>query len=712
MARFEEWVRCPMPQRSRNRDDLDMMSGGLQGGIAAARRVLALAAVAAAVAGLAPAVPAGAVPPPAFTTLAPGQRARLHETLPVQVVLVGYEPDVVPEETLREYLPGTARPIDRSRAARAILQQLGDDATWATPGVAEIVVAHELGLTYTFDHTVVYADDVYEDAFFGYLTSIGREESDVTGYDISLYQFLYNQQPGRALDITDNLVVDAVSVERWLLEHPAPGIDPDRDTVVLVNWWGRDDFRFHEYQVPGDPQSETGVQMGETYWSTRLIGWGGTGPHDEESGFGRESRTWFHDLSAGPDWRSGGWVIDDPLGFGPDPSWQTIFPPAWEYLTGHALDRWPLPDALGAITRFVAVNLLFAASPLYGTDADARMDQDIELDVTVYGDHGRPLLTPALLAQEIGDLLGTTPRVDVSRQGLTGTPAQCFEAFVGAQRCRPETDPAVYPSDADFFVAAEREIRQWRDGSAAYEAPGFVYAATGRPKWLGFADENWTDGTRTAVYSLPTQESLAAGLGATSALIHEYGHHFGVGHSHDGYETEWGPYAYRAGDDEFGVFFFAWVGDEVSSVMTYLDLNNDFSQFDLDNFRRWQAARYLRAGNLIAADVLASRQAAAGRPALASADASFTAAQRALDAHDYATAEARAAAGYRSVREAATAARVAVDTMDRWAMTPHGRWHGHPSVAAHSPSTDPVDARAGAAEPPADLLARFEATTD
>src|SRR4051812_35830089 len=56
------------------------------------------------VAGLGPVRPAAAVSP-SFTTLQPGKAAHLSEKLPVQIVLVGYEPQNVPEDVLREYLP-------------------------------------------------------------------------------------------------------------------------------------------------------------------------------------------------------------------------------------------------------------------------------------------------------------------------------------------------------------------------------------------------------------------------------------------------------------------------------------------------------------------------------------------------------------------------------------------------------------------------------
>lgn len=636
-----------------------------------------------------------------FTTLDPGRAPRLTEEIPVQIVMLGYEQDVVPVEWFREYLTNYARPSDRARTYRTIENYFGH-SNWTWADVPRSLV-HELGLHYSFDHSVTYADAAYEDRFFDYLLTIGVNESDFTGADVSLMQFLYNQQPSRKFDITDNLVIDPAKVERWLLDNPAPGVDPSRNTVVFVNWWGRDDFRFHEYEVAGEAQSETGVNFAKKLWTTRMIAWGGTGAHDEESSHGRPSRTWFHDLSAGPDWRTGGWVLDDNFGgFGPDPNWQVAFPPVWEYALGGAQDRWLLPDALGTIARFVAINLFFAASPLYGTDTDAQMSDDVELDVTVYGDVA---LTPRILREELGDLLGNDPRLELTPAPYAGTPAQCHQNFLDLARCRPETDPSTYPVDANFFGSAERELPKWRDRSAGYEAPGFVYQADRVRRWIAFADENWTDGSRTATHTMLGPTTFARGNGTTTTMVHEYGHHFGVSHSHDGYETEWGPNGYSANNPLYGVFYFTWVGNEVSSVMSYLDVEGDFSQFDVDNYQRWQAIRHLRAANLIAGDVVKSARASAASAHLSRADASFTAAQAALDAHDYPRVASLAAEGYRHARAAAAAAKVAIPRVDPFAMAAPGSWRGTSPKQHFGPASEPVEDHS--AMVPGDLLARF-----
>ena len=149
--------------------------------------------------------------------------------------------------------------------------------------------------------------------------------------------------------------------------------------------------------------------------------------------------------------------------------------------------------------------------------------------------------------------------------------------------------------------------------------------------------------------------TVANGYGLTATMIHEYGHHSSLSHPHDGYDpasgVDFGP---------TGETFFAWLGDETNSVISYIDLNWDFSQFDRDNSARHRAAGYALVANRVAADVVASRDAGLAAGDLARADDRLAAAQAALSAHDYPAMLAQAAAAYRDVRAGAAAAGVRV----------------------------------------------------
>lgn len=632
-----------------------------------------------------PLAAAGAVPP-AYATLQPGRPAHLTETIPIQVVLLGYEPEDVTEDQFDPWLSSGSRPLVRNIEYRG-----GHE---------------ELGLEYTYDYTFVRTDTAYEDAFFGFLSSIGVPQEQVNGRDVSYAQFLYNLQQTRSLDVTDNITIDAVAVERWLVEHPAPGVDPARNTVVFVNWWGRDDFRFHDYHAPaGEVGYGTTVDWSQEYDRT-LMAWGGTGANDEESGFGRPSRTWFHDLSAGPDLYTGGWILDSTFGFPIDTTTDYWLPPIWEYGTasGFRLHEW-IGEDLAILTRFVATNLFFAPSPLYPTGVHGnRLPADTELDITVFDDDFAVPMDDGHVEQELEELVGPLD-VEVTDGRLNGLARRCLEAHSARSgNCRPQ-HASSYPDPlANLFLWAAQEQGRWRDGSADHEAPGFVFSGPPVRPYLGFADDNWTTGTQSAVYATPGPTSQARGYSTTSNLIHEYGHYFGMSHVHDGWDQDWGlDYSGRGG----GLLYVAWVGDESSTVMSYLFVTDDFSQFDLDNRHRWQAASFLRSGNAIAADVLASPRAGRGTAALAQADAAFTAAQAALTAHDYVAAEARASAGYWLVRQAADAARVAVTaTDDGWRVLPPGNRTGQ--RAPDNPAVDPAEGSAAReAELPPEVAALY-----
>ena len=613
----------------------------------------------------------------AFETLDPGGPPDLRETVPVQIVLLGYEPDQVPEATLRASLPTANEPLIRSRNYY---------------GAREPV-----GLSYGYDYDLVYTEAAYEDAFFAKLTALGVDETELSGNSESFGQFLYNQQPTRVRDIEDNLVIDGTAVERWLVKHPAPGVDPSRNTLVLINWWGRDDFRFHDYKKrSGEPFTETGVDFADLdEWgrSGRTDGWGGTGPHDEETGFGRESRVWFYDLSAGPAVKSARWWLDDAGDVDGDGSGDYRFPPVWEYLTagGHRPAS-ALADDLAKLTRYVAVDMLFTPSPLFPAYlSDHRLPDTIELDMTVFGSRQPRPVNPARIRGEVGELLAGGVREDTRSSAFKGDVARCFTFFVQNERCLPDADPDVYWHPlSNLFLAAARSLRQWRDGSADYEAGGFIFAVEDlTPTFaLGFPDDNWLDGTQSGIFVSQTRESLDAGFGGTRTTIHEYGHHFGLSHPFDGYDAEEGRELFPAGD-----MFFAGAGGEVNSVMSYLPLNEDFSQFDLDNHRRWQAAAYLRSANAIAAGVLGSR---AGAGDLVHADRRFGRAQAALSAHEYELAERRAREGYGFVRQAARKARVAVPASD-------DGWYERPAGLR--------SAAARQQKPATSLLCDFNATT-
>ncbi len=612
----------------------------------------------------------GREPPSRFSHLDPGGPAHLTERLPVQFLFIGYR-GLVKEKAFLGQLPRKSAPVVRSRLFH---------------GQKELV-----GLHYDFDYKVVFAGPAYADDFFGALSSLAVPEESVDSRPRTLYQDLYNSQAANVLDVGENHFIDGPSVERWLIQHPVPGIDFTRNTVVFVNWWGRSDFRFHTYTKFGEPDADTGYDFGVNRQSRKLIAWGGTPPDDEETGLrGPAHRVWFHDLSAGPDSNTGGWNVDD-ADLDGDGQPDRRHPPVWEYL---AAGGYRNPDAitldLGQVARYVAVDLLFAASPLHPPYLTPhRLPSSINLDVNTYrerspGVTGTPQ-QPDRVLKELRKLIRTPLTLDTQELPLQNDAEVCFQQFVRVAPCY--SDFSHYSADADFFLYHAQHLDEVRDGGGEYEAVVANYITQDTADVLGLAEDNWADGTQSVVLAFLTPADVARGHGLTGTQIHEVGHHLGLSHPHDGYDP--------AEDVDFvasGEFFFAWVGDEVNSIMSYIDVNFDFSVFDRDNMDRYQAAAHLRSANAIAADVLASGNATAGLAELARADQDAGEAQTALSAHDYPGAFAEARSAYRHTMKAADLAGVEVvaDELSPWVLQP-AEGAGAPGlVKPREPAVDPI----------------------
>jgi hypothetical protein len=127
-------------------------------------------------------------------------------------------------------------------------------------------------------------------------------------------------------------------VERWLAFNSPRGVDTSEPTIFFVNWYGRDDFVHHVYTKTGEPDPDTGYDFGALRDSRKLIAWGGTPPDDEETGYGKTARVWFHDLSAGPEAWTFNYIVDqtDLDGNGIE---DYRLPPIWEYVEAATASR-------------------------------------------------------------------------------------------------------------------------------------------------------------------------------------------------------------------------------------------------------------------------------------------------------------------------------------------------------------------------------------
>jgi hypothetical protein len=252
--------------------------------------------------------------------------------------------------------------------------------------------------------------------------------------------------------------------------------------------------------------------------------------------------------------------------------------------------------------------------------------------------------------------------VDVESGKLHKSTKNCLELQLKNHPCDPNK---VYPGFANLYLDAAKRQPEWRDGGAPYEAGIFHYTTRAHKAYgpLGYADDNYRNGTQSGVFSFLDPDIINVfGYGLTTTDIHEVGHHLGMSHPHDGYDSETGVDYGGTGD-----FYFANSGDQSNTIMSYIDLNWDFSTFDRDNAARFYAATYVTTANTVAEMVLESGSNAQANALLASADARVGMAEDALAAHDYPSAFSHAQAAYADALDAAAAADVSVPASnDGW----------------------------------------------
>jgi hypothetical protein len=572
-------------------------------------------------------------PPPILSTPDPGGFQDIEQELTINVVFVGYEQgngyQEIDEAAFLSELPSTYRTVNRYPSFYS-----GNEF---------------LGLTFTYDYNLVYADDAFEDEFFGYLDSIAQSEA------LTLYQELYNLQSGKAGLVTANNWIDAPSVEQWLASN-ADMVDTTNYTIFFINWFGRDDFKYHVYTKIGEPDPDTGYDFGLERDSRKIIAWGGTTPDDEETGLGSLHRIWFYDLSAGPEGWTDNWNIDDDLGY--------RMPPIWEYgnMGGYRpFDN--LSGDLGKVTRYVGIDLLFTASPLYKPAiSPPGIPEDVQLDINVFqmdpDSDGTDYFDLPLIDQELSELQPlNTYSSELNSQEFKSRFEKVYQCFYDGVSCFG--DRLFGDAFADLFLYFQDHVIRFLEGDGDYEVPVFAFNATDElfTCCLGFADDDWATGTQSFVFAFDSPSIRdVSGYGFTTTTIHEVGHHVGMSHPHDGYDYE--------ADVDFGPdgpYYFAWSGDESNTMMSYIDLNWDFSQFDRDNMNRYLTAVYINQANVILAEIYASPKAGQVAVLLTSADNHASAALAEYDIMAYDSAAAHAKAAYDDVLNAAAEINVMVE---------------------------------------------------
>ncbi len=539
------------------------------------RRFFAVAAV---LALLMAVLPATALAHGGRNVLKPGQTVTFEQNVPINLVFVGYQRSAINKRALLGDLPETYAPVVRY------------PQFYGLPG-------RDMGLEYNFDYNVTFKDNNFSDRFFDYLKGIG------TPGDPTAFQTAYNDEVNNVLDVSGPvLYIDAPSVEGWLdknLHTAKKGY-----TIVFVNWYSRPDFQFHVYTKTDEPDPDTGYNFGELRGSRKVIAWGGGASH-----------LWFYDLSAGPEAWTNNWNVDDADVDG-DGSADYRMPPIWEYAKGGYRSPSKLSSDLGMITRYVGIDLLFTTSPLY------------DPMVTAPDVHGRKVVNVDVLQDD-----PTSDGTDWIDRGFVRSAYAAFEPYYDWKV--KVIDKGTIDSGAkrslDIFAGLDTSDDCWNDfgdpfaqlfcyfdanlssyvpnyRDADYVLPIFAINTSadslgGQFGLLGFADDNWVDGTQSYVFEFDAAEYRDLGYGFSTTTVHEGGHHFGMSHPHDGYDSELG-----LDFDSVGDFQFVWSGDESDTIMSYIDLSGGFSEFDKANMYRWEMAGYLNWANGLLGDIQGSSQ--------------------------------------------------------------------------------------------------------
>jgi len=578
--------------------------------------------------------------------LTPGQSVLFKQEVPINLVFIGYDEGAIDLSELLGGLPSSYEPIVRYPEFYGLS-------------------GRPMGLHFDFTYKTIFTNDRFEDRFFKTLMKLGQEG------DPTAFQFAYNDMANNVLDVSGQvLYIDGPSVEKYLKSQAGSiGIRSARGyTIYFINWYARPDFRFHVYTKTDQPDPDTGYNFGDLRASRKIIAWGGS-----------HSRSWFLDLSAGPEAWTNNYDVDN-LDLDGNGVEDYRMPPIWEYTPGGYRDPALLSNDLGLLARYVGINLLFTSSPLY------------DPLVTTPGLNGRKAVHVEVFEDD-----PASNGLDWINMGFVQDKMVKFEPYYGwlnglednnpidpgAQRALRIFAGLLLEDDcwspfgdtfAELFCYFDANYSSYVPdyGPGDYVAAIFAFNTTAdnlgsQFGLLGFADDNWVDGTQSYVFAFDSAEYRDLGYGFSTTAVHEGGHHFGMSHPHDGYDAEtgldYGP------EDEF---YYAWAGDESNTIMHYLDLSQDFGQFDQDNMYRYEFAGYMNLANDLADDVMAHPQYNSVKGLVAKARIRASEASRAFTKWDYLRAASNAFRAYMFLVQAADQLGISVEQAAMLRVAPSG----------------------------------------
>lgn len=544
------------------------------------------------------------------------------QNVPINVVFIGYDQADVNMSDFENWLPASYTPVARY-------------PNFYGGG-------RDMGLQYNFTYNYAFKSDAFANSFFAFLKKKGVERG------LNVYQQMYNDQVNNIMNVTGPaLWIDAPTVETWL--NGKLGYSADSYTIVFINWYGRPDFRTHSYTKTDEGDVDTGYNFGLSRSSRKMVAWGGT-----------KSRLWFYDSSAGPEAWGGSYNVDD-ADLDDDSYNDYRLPPIWEYDAAGYRDPADLGFDLGLLTRFVAIDMLFTGSPLYDPMASApafngRKITHINMMEDDPASNGTAWIKPAVIRSEFRAMqphyVWATQMTNVNPIDVNARKAfRIFTGLNGANDCWNSYGDPYAQLFCYFDTNRATYIPAYRANDYVFPLHAFNTTAAkmgGRYGLLGFADDNWIDGTPSHVFEFGAAEYRALGYGFTDTAVHEGGHHFGFSHPHDGYDSEM--------DLDFGAsasLYFAQLGDESHTVMSYMNLTGEFGKFNMDNIGRWEFAGYMNWSNELYTALAAHPNFAAVAPYVTSAESFGAAALSAYDGWFYNKAAGYAKQAYWQLAKAA-----------------------------------------------------------
>jgi hypothetical protein len=562
--------------------------------------------------------------PPRLTAINAGNPTLRVTPIQVNIVTIGYPSGSIDMNRLVSMLPLDGTPIMEFPAFRGLFYEAGDE--------------------FRYQYRVLAADRGLENAFFDHLADAGTVGAP------DFYQSAYNAQIHNSVVVGPTVrFIDAQDTEHWLEQtaEAALNINPHGDTVFLIDWYSRPDFQFHVYTNPSNPDPDTGTDPRVSLSQPHVRAWGGTsGP------------TWFLDLSAGPVYTDGSFNVDD-ADLNGNGTTDFRLPPVWDYgHTGYrAFDD--LTADLAKTIRYVAIDELFAAAPLFDPLATQPLPgtgKQLALDI-FEGDpntNGLTLVHQNLVLAQHQRLEPYVPiSMSVRDLPLTGGALTAYQIGTLANVSPGCWNRFGYPFTEFYCYFRDNYPTYFPNATPSVVIPEVAFTAADNPtQRLGFVantDDDYATGTPSLIEMFddaPLRASVDA-YGYTHLAIHETGHFLGLSHPHDGEDPE-----QLIGIEPDGDYFLAWAGDESDTVMSYLPGNVSFDAFDIDNLARSLYAREATAADYYAGVLLAQPPNAAVYQLLAQADRNFHAADAAVRTERWLDAGTQANTGFLDIERA------------------------------------------------------------